>query len=152
MTIVRVPSAIIAETLEALREAGNCERVVLWFGVRDERGVRVDTVQTPVQEAARDYFSVPRDSILEICRRVAESGGMVAAQVHTHPGAAFHSAADDRWAIVRHEGALSLVVPRFAQHTEVASFLQDCAVYRLSAQNAWIRVQAHLLETVLVIE
>jgi len=36
---------------------------------------------------------------------------MVAAQVHSHPDEAFHSKGDDEWAIVRHEGALSIVVP-----------------------------------------
>jgi hypothetical protein len=62
---------------------------------------------------------------------------MVAAQVHTHPHEAFHSAADDRWAIVRHVGALSLVLPDFAQKTSIDSFLNEAAVFRLSDRNEW---------------
>ena len=65
---------------------------------------------------------------------------MVAAQVHSHPRDAFHSKADDRWAIVRHEGALSLVVPNFALGTTVATFLDDTKVYRLSMSDQWVEV------------
>lgn len=36
------------------------------------------------------------------------------AQVHTHPGDAYHSATDDRWPIVSQAGFLSIVVPFFA--------------------------------------
>jgi hypothetical protein len=39
----------------------------------------------------------------------------VRVQVHTHPGRAFHSPTDDDFPIVRTEGFLSLVIPRFAQ-------------------------------------
>jgi len=35
------------------------------------------------------------------------------AQVHSHPTEAYHSEADDRFAIVTAEGGLSLVVPNF---------------------------------------
>lgn len=65
---------------------------------------------------------------------------MVAAQVHSHPREAFHSKADDRWAIVRHEGALSLVVPNFAIGTMVSTFLDDTKVYRFSASAQWVEV------------
>ncbi len=37
----------------------------------------------------------------------------VQAQVHTHPGSAFHSATDDMWPMVGTVGFLSIVVPRF---------------------------------------
>jgi hypothetical protein len=66
---------------------------------------------------------------------------MVAAQVHSHPGEAFHSKADDRWAIVRHEGALSLVVPNFALDTTVSRFLDDTKIYQFSAAAQWTEVR-----------
>jgi len=69
----------------------------------------------------------------------------VASQVHTHPGEAFHSRADDQWAIVRHRGALSVVLPQFAATTTPDSFLLEAAVYQLNSSNAWIRVNAHEL-------
>jgi Na+-transporting NADH:ubiquinone oxidoreductase subunit NqrA len=65
---------------------------------------------------------------------------LVAAQVHSHPREAFHSKADDRWAIVRHEGALSLVVPNFASGTTLLNFLDKTKVYQFSALAEWIEV------------
>ena len=38
----------------------------------------------------------------------------IRAQVHTHPGAAYHSRTDDHYPIVAAPGLLSLVIPRFA--------------------------------------
>ena len=67
---------------------------------------------------------------------------MVAAQVHSHPELAFHSVADDRWAIVRHHGALSLVLPHFGLRTTRSSFFDDAKVYQLNAADAWIEVPA----------
>uniref|UniRef100_A0A973WAT3 Mov34/MPN/PAD-1 family protein n=1 Tax=Bradyrhizobium septentrionale TaxID=1404411 RepID=A0A973WAT3_9BRAD len=65
---------------------------------------------------------------------------MVAAQVHSHPQEAFHSKADDTWAIVRHEGALSLVVPRFARDTSLANFVEQTKVFRFSDRATWDEV------------
>jgi hypothetical protein len=36
-------------------------------------------------------------------------------QVHTHPGAAYHSTTDDAFPLIHSPGFLSLVIPRFAQ-------------------------------------
>ncbi|MCQ3942700.1 MAG: hypothetical protein DPW22_05725 [Alphaproteobacteria bacterium] len=65
---------------------------------------------------------------------------MVAAQVHSHPRQAFHSLADDRWAIIRHEGALSLVLPYFAARTTPFNFGDEVKVYRFSDMAEWIEV------------
>ena len=64
----------------------------------------------------------------------------VVAQVHSHPGKAFHSEADDQWAIVRNVGALSLVLPQFARHATPANFLLEAVTYELSVENEWMRV------------
>jgi hypothetical protein len=63
---------------------------------------------------------------------------MVAAQVHTHPKLAFHSAADDKWAIVRHVGALSLVLPYFSLRTNVENFVQHTVTFSMNAENDWL--------------
>ncbi|TCB50264.1 hypothetical protein E0J20_25245 [Rhizobium leguminosarum bv. viciae] len=63
------------------------------------------------------------------------------AQVHSHPANAFHSQADDEWAIARHEGALSFVIPYFARSTNSSTFLDQAALFRLSAQDQWLEVQ-----------
>lgn len=61
----------------------------------------------------------------------------VVAQVHSHPGRAFHSAADDKWAILRHAGAISIVVPYFAHGVDERTFARQVAAFQLSAEDKW---------------
>ena len=65
----------------------------------------------------------------------------IVAQVHSHPGEAFHSEVDDEWAIVRHVGALSLVVPGFARWTTPTNFVAQAVAYELSASNQWLHTE-----------
>lgn len=136
---VRVPRSVIAITLTAFQAAGASRRecVVLWLGRRTHSEISVVQAYVPDQVAQEDFFKIPRASMAALFQVLRDGELMVAAQVHTHPRDAFHSAADDRWAIVRHVGALSLVLPNFAQKTSVDSFLNEAAVFRLSDRNEW---------------
>lgn len=132
----------INETLEELRYAGavNSERMLVWLGNRDHAEVRVSRVYVPAQEAGADFFWIPQESMAALMAELRAHRLMIAAQVHTHPQKAFHSLADDKWAIVRHEGALSLVLPFFGMKTNTRSFPADAAVFTLSKDNQWLRV------------
>jgi hypothetical protein len=56
------------------------------------------------------------------------------AQIHSHPGRAYHSSTDDQYAVATTVGCLSLVVPNFA----TAPFAVDrVASYRLDASGTW---------------
>lgn len=50
------------------------------------------------------------------------------ARIHSHPGEAFHSPADDANPVLTHEGALSIVVPFFGLGLHLG--LDACAVLR----------------------
>lgn len=143
MSPLGVSRAIVEQTLAALRPAGVAghEGVALWLS-RDTSatGREVVEVYVPAYQASDDYFWIPRESIAALMARLAETGTFVAAQVHTHPEEAFHSRADDRWAIVRHVGALSLVLPRFARETDAGSFWSDAASFTLSPSNKWLAI------------
>lgn len=140
MSMLEIPSSLIDETVDHLRAARHSERVVLWLGKRAGGIVRVCQVFVPAQIADADYFRIPRDSMDALFRHMRSSRLMVAGQVHTHPYEAFHSPVDDTWAIVRHEGGLSLVVPRFCQTTTGATFVNDAKVFRLDADDQFIEV------------
>ena len=107
---VEISSAQIAETIQLLREAGRQECILLWLGRREHGLQRIIDVYKPVQEADRDYFEIPRQGMAVLMERLRTQGLYVVSQVHTHPELAFHSRADDKWAIVRHAGALSIVL------------------------------------------
>ncbi len=143
-TRVVAPARVLVPSLVALQEVGRegSECVVLWLAKRTADTINVEEVYKPAQVAAADVFRIPRESIAALFDVLRRGGLMVAAQVHTHPKDAFHSAADDRWAIVRHVGALSLVLPHFAQRTTPETFLEDAAVFRLSPDNEWRLIRA----------
>lgn len=140
--LVYCATAHVATTLDHLREAGARYRecVVLWLGRPSGQGIEVVDVYRPLQRAAADMFHIPPDSMADLRATLRRNRVMVAAQVHSHPHEAFHSLADDRWAIVRHVGALSLVVPDFAAHTHVDTFLQHTKVFRFSPSAHWREV------------
>lgn len=113
---VALSSSILRDSAGALQElsAGCRESVVLWIGTRGASEAVVKRILVPPQAATADHFDVSLAARLEIIRNLASTGDTLVAQLHTHPGSAFHSPVDDRIAIPRHTGALSIVIPGFA--------------------------------------
>lgn len=140
--LVNCPSNVVETTLIELRAAGRaaCECVVLWLGRRNGGSIMIEEAYRPLQTAKVDMFYISPSGMTELHAKLHQLRCLVAAQIHSHPGQAFHSRADDRWAIVRHEGALSIVVPNFAVDTTVDSFFNRVKVYRLSATGQWVEV------------
>lgn len=137
-----VTAQAIETTLSQLKATGarNSECVVLWLGRADKTSITIHRVYRPQQLAGSDIFRIPPASMKELMAVLKREELMIAAQVHSHPFEAFHSRADDDWAIVRHVNALSLVVPYFAKETEVSTFWRDTKTFKLSQQNHWLEV------------
>jgi hypothetical protein len=106
---------MLAVTFEHLRRcgAGRRECVVLWAGAV-AAPAQVDHVIHPRHTATAVQCDFDPAWIGECWRELADSARTIRAQVHTHPGAAYHSALDDHFALVHTPGYLSLVIPRFA--------------------------------------
>ncbi len=154
MTHVRVPIAVVEQTLAFLKDAGtqhDSEGVVLWLGKRSDAGIAVSKAFIPQQIASSDYFHIPPASMTALLRHLGDTRTFIAAQVHSHPRKAFHSHADDTWAIVRHVGALSIVVPDFAATTSIHNFMAKAAAYRLSPDNTWELVPLEELQQLVTI-
>jgi proteasome lid subunit RPN8/RPN11 len=141
--MIKISISLIARTVQVLHAASDVERVVLWLGRRGAQGITVSEVYVPVQETEADYFRIPPKGMEALLGHLRDQRLMVAAQLHTHPHEAFHSPADDRWAIVRHVGALSLVIPDFCQHTSTASFVADAKVFCLTDTDEFVLARAH---------
>jgi hypothetical protein len=151
MNPVIVTKAQIEETLRILRASGerNSEGIVLWLGRRGLDGISVEKVWCPPHRAGTLFFEIPEAAMTQLFKELRGSRQMIAAQVHSHPRKAFHSKADDDLAVVRHVGALSLVVPYFARDTDVESFSEDAASFVLTTSNEWTEIikeelRAHL--------
>ena len=143
-SLLLVSTATVQVTLDFLRSAGErgCEGVVLWLGRREADSIAVTEAYVPEQEAAGDFFRIPPHAIAALLTYLGENEVFIAAQVHSHPFEAFHSEADNAWAIVRHRDALSLVVPYFARATFADGFVGQIAAFQLSATNVWQELDA----------
>ena len=143
--MLEVSAELVEETLDHLRAGGRLgtETVVLWLGSRADAAPLVTEVYRPDQVAALDFFRIPPEAMRRLLGYLRHRRLQVLAQCHSHPAQAFHSHADDRWAIVRHVGAFSLVVPWFASRTNVVSFLDDTATFQLDAADRWREVRSH---------
>lgn len=139
MTPLSLPHPVLEQTLDLLRASARnrCERVALWLAPAVGPST-VSEVYEPHQETARDFFYLPPESLCALMARLKAGRLKVAAQIHTHPKEAFHSETDARWAIVRHVGALSLVLPLFAVTTTPATFLKKVKIYELSEADEWM--------------
>lgn len=140
MSQIALRQALLDETLIRLRAGAGpgTERVALWLAPASSTGVsRIVELHEPEQDVSVDRFYLPPHSLRALLARLRQGRLKIAAQIHTHPGRAFHSDADAEWAIVRHVGALSLVLPRFAIKTTVATFFDEVKTYELSGANEW---------------
>lgn len=142
ITPILCPHAVVTDTLAILRNgaARRCEALALWLGRRRAGVIEVVEAYEPPYRSAVDFFHITPDGMRTVMAYLRQRRLFIAAQVHSHPGPAFHSTADDEWAIVRHEGALSLVVPHFATTTTLANFLDEAAVFYLATGDRWIEV------------
>lgn len=112
---LRVPTSVFEETFRRLRACGRGrdECQVLWVGPWADPGTVTEVVH-PEHHGHRGGFEIDDAWLTRFWLRLATRGEGVRAQVHTHPGSAFHSDTDDAWPIVHLEGFLSLVIPDFA--------------------------------------
>ena len=151
--IPTVPTRVVSDTIKHLRFAGErrCECVVLWLAKKSAGRVSVVEAHLPEQTARQDVFRIPPNSMRSLMSYLGDKGLFIFSQVHSHPQEAFHSRADDTWAIVRHVGALSIVVPYFASGSSVSTFLSSSAVYELDSHNRWLKVPPSSVTSRLVI-
>jgi hypothetical protein len=136
---LRVGRDVLAETFRTLRDCGGGETecAVFWNGPAGER--LVDGVVHPIHERSPFGYEVDDRWLTDFCMRLAASNRSVKAQVHTHPGEAFHSATDDRWPIVSQVGFLSIVIPGFAMGKPS---LEEAWIGRLHEDGKWRKVAA----------
>lgn len=145
MTRYICPRTVVADTLNYLKAAGrqNKECVVLWLAPRTSSPDAPPICQAylPLQRAHEDQFHIPPEGMTALMAHLRAHALRLAAQVHSHPAEAFHSIADDKWAIIRRAGALSVVVPDFSSHTTADTFVDDAKFYQLSPDDRWLEVQ-----------
>ena len=97
----------------------------------------------PRQNAHRDTYGhvnvkVPREGQMDLALALGPDD-LYVARIHSHPGDAFHSAADDANPVISFEGGISIVVPFFG--LGLRRGLDACAVY-LFHDGYWVELNA----------
>lgn len=135
--LLRLAPDIVQRTFSTLRECGlgECECAVYWIGPSESK--LVNGVEHPVHRRSPFGYEINDRWLTDFWKRLAVSKHSVKAQVHTHPGEAFHSATDDNWPMVSQEGFLSIVIPDFATG-EVS--LKNVWIGRLGGDGSWSRL------------
>ncbi|MDQ3380866.1 MAG: hypothetical protein M3546_11215 [Actinomycetota bacterium] len=116
-----VPGTVVADTEDALREAGTSgyELFVLWTGAVEGDRFRARTMHVPKQTSYRHkrglLVRVEGDALHDLNKWLYEHRQVLAVQVHAHPRKAFHSDTDDEFPIVTARGGLSIVVADFCR-------------------------------------
>lgn len=136
-----IPRHVLDPTLEVLQSAGadGNEAFVVWGGQVDNGILRFTTALRPAQQPINEPDGVgvyvSGEALFEMNRTLFNRREMLAGQVHSHPGEAYHSDTDDHFPLVTLLGALSLVVPDFGARGRKG--MRDWAWYRLAGSSLW---------------
>jgi DNA-binding HxlR family transcriptional regulator len=128
---------ILDQSFEVFRRCGGAEFecVVYWTGPRHDASV-IDGLHHPDHESNEFGYSVDSDWLSLFLRDLYQQNRSARAQIHTHPGEAFHSVTDDGYALVPAPGFISIVIPDFAQGR---IGFECAAMYRMSDVGVWVR-------------
>lgn len=139
---ISITREAIEKTISPIRQRGkrDAEGVMLWLGRRSAGELAVHEAYEPFYQSKADQFIVPPQGMSALMDQICATGYAVVAQVHSHPEHAFHSAADEMWALVKHVGAYSIVLPWFCAHTTPESFWHEAAVFVMQPDGCWLRL------------
>ena len=130
---LRLREGVLRDTLTILQSHGaGCQECVVYWSAPLDDPYSVDQVLHPDHRATADSYEVASSWVTRCWICLARERRALRAQLHTHGGLAFHSAADDRHPIVREPGFLSLVLPDFAR----AGFA-GARAYELQSDGSW---------------
>ncbi len=135
--LLRLTSGIVSTTFQMLRDCGReqCECAVYWTGPAGED--LVDGLEHPTHMRSAFGYEIMDSWLTEFWKQLMSAKRSVKAQVHTHPGEAFHSPIDDQWPIVSQAGFVSIVIPDFGAGEPS---LDRAWVGRLRADGKWERL------------
>jgi proteasome lid subunit RPN8/RPN11 len=131
-----VPPSITADTLTHLRRYRATEAVCFWLGRSGAPdAASVSELWIPEFTATPVSYDIHPLQMLRLKAHLDEAHLSVLVQVHSHPGAAFHSSRDDRNAASPWPGFISIVIP---DHGHICNGFWECAeVYELLGGAKW---------------
>lgn len=132
---------VLGRTFEYLRCCGANQRecVVVWVASIGSPDY-IDEVLHPTHLASAVRCDFDPAWIGRLWLDLARRDRTVRAQVHSHPGSAYHSARDDQFPLIHTPGFVSVVVPNFANGR---IGLSDVYVTERDGDGGWRALDAH---------
>ena len=96
----------------------------------------VTTAVLPFTRSASSACELPLDITIKCIDIMERAGQIVLAQVHSHPGQAWHSETDNEWAYSDSPGLFSIVVPYFGRYG-LRNIIEHIAVYERLVSGEW---------------
>ena len=126
--VVHVPEEVWLRTLTEIRTYGRrrSEALLFWGGILSASTAQITGIYLPGHRPDGAHAALSKEESRWLVRRLHARDEKLIAQVHSHPGEAYHSDGDDAGAASFHVGFLSIVVPQYGRG--VAS-LNDCAIF-----------------------
>lgn len=140
ITRIEVNRKLLQHTIEHLRKVGEqrFEGITLWAGMPKNNNFYVTDSIAPTQKLLRikghTCVTVENEELHRLNVWLYQNKKLLIAQIHSHPGEAYHSDTDDQFPIVTAIGSISVVVPNFARNS---NNLNNCALYRLDNFGRW---------------
>ncbi|CDX13994.1 conserved hypothetical protein [Mesorhizobium plurifarium] len=151
---VTLPQDCVSKVQAHMRSVGRQghEGMGLWVGVQQGQHFEITEAVIPAQRHIRTddgvCVMIPPEELHRLNVWLYKSGLKLVAQIHSHPGRAYHSTTDDAYAVATTVGCLSLVVPNFAREP---FDLARIAAYRLDGKATWIEVPSAALTSMITI-
>jgi len=118
---------------------GGHEGVAYVLGQTDGTVTLAIAAVRPEAATTRGSFSVSAPAMAKVVRTATKAGLQVVAQVHTHPGKAYHSDGDVEGARIVYRGFVSVVLPDYGRRLPA---LDGAAVYMFRREAGFVEVAA----------
>ncbi|WMN12113.1 hypothetical protein QYS49_32480 [Marivirga salinae] len=155
ITKINIPMDIMEDAYLFMRKIGRdgLESVVLFLGKLEGKVFNVSKLYIPEQESYCTseglLYYVSHEELDRLGDFAYDNKLTLYIQMHTHPGKAYHSLADDENCIVTRYGGLSIVVPNFARDNIDTKFW---AVYQLDRFKGWKELSSELVQSTFIME
>lgn len=124
----------LGKCLAPERQKGH-EGIAYLLGRTDGDVTLAVTAFRPEAKTTPGSFFVEPRAMARCVRAAADLGLQIVAQVHTHPGAAYHSDGDVEGARIRYAGYASIVLPEYGRHLPR---FDGAALYISTRTDEWL--------------
>lgn len=146
----KITNDVIQETIMIMRKEGNHnkEGLVFWSGHIEDNIAIIKTVISPKIKSTMFSAQLNDDGLAYIRGILKNNNEFLFAQVHSHPGSAFHSIEDETESISYKTGFISIVIPNFGMHMKD---LSKCSIFEHIGDSLWIELDKDTIKSKFII-